>query len=97
MPYVTDGPTLRNLYFVHVVNKTPDASDFEISLDVPQGASALIPVPVMHLESMDDRRIPVVVQMPSKEYAGAPMVVAHTRNKADGVSVTSQLRFLGPD
>lgn len=97
MPYVMDGVELRNQYLVHIVNKTPEAADFSVSLEVPMGAQALVPVPLVHLESLADQRVPVLVQMPASVYLGAPMVVARTVDRATGASVESHLRFLGPD
>jgi cytochrome c oxidase accessory protein FixG len=97
LPFIADLGVLRNQYLVHVVNKTAVASDFAISMDVPPGASAIIPVPLVHLGSLEDRRVPVVVQMPGADYRGAPMVVAHTVDQGSGEAVDSSLRFLGPD
>jgi len=97
LPYTLEGGRVRNQYLVHVFNKTPAAADFELSVEAPAGASALVPVPLLHLESLADQRVPVVVDMPAAAYAGAPMVVLHTRERQDGSRVDSRLRFLGPE
>jgi len=97
MPYIMDGSELRNQYLIHIVNKTPRAADFSVSLDVPPGAVAVVPVPLVHLDSLADQRVPVLVRMPAAAYLGQPMVVARTVDRDGGAAVESKLRFLGPD
>ena len=101
-PYVVEQEggiaVIRNQYLVHVVNKTPQMSSFEIRATVPEGATALLPIPVVALESLSDQRLPLVISMPQARYQdeGTFDIVVQTRDQTTGFIVTSQLRFLGP-
>ncbi|MFI0606468.1 MAG: cytochrome c oxidase accessory protein CcoG [Anaerolineae bacterium] len=101
-PYVVEQEggiaVIRNQYLVHVVNKTPQRSSFEIRATVPDGATALLPIPVVALESLSDQRLPLVISMPQARYQdeGTFDIVVQTRDQTTGLTVTSQLRFLGP-
>ena len=95
-PYVIENGQLRNAYMMHIFNKTNRRSEFEIQAQLPEGAKALLPVPLVALDSLDDRRLPLVVQMPLKEFHGEFDVTVVTRDKSDGRTVTSKLRFTGP-
>ena len=50
------------------------------------------------LESLSDQRLPLVISMPQARYQdeGTFDIVVQTRDQTTGLTVTSQLRFLGP-
>lgn len=95
-PYVIEDGALRNQYFVHVVNKTPRRSTFEIHPTLPDGVTAIVPIPSVELDSLTDMRLPLVVSMPAASYTHEFEVVVDTVDRATGQTVTSQLRFIGP-
>lgn len=95
-PFVIDGPKIRNAYLLHVVNKTRDTTTFDLSLALPTGTTALLPVPTVTLPSLGDIRIPVVVERPFPVSGGEFDVKAKTLDRATGRVVESQLRFLEP-
>jgi cytochrome c oxidase accessory protein FixG len=96
LPYVLEGGLIRNQYLLHVFNKTPHRSSFDISVHLPEGATALLPVPTVELDSLKDMRIPLVVQMPQAGYKGEFDVEVSTHDRATAAAVVSKLRFLGP-
>ncbi|MFN8422303.1 MAG: cytochrome c oxidase accessory protein CcoG [Anaerolineae bacterium] len=95
-PYVLEDGAYRNSYFVHVVNKTPHRSTFEIHPVLPEGATAIVPIPSIDLDSLTDQRIPLVVRMPVAAYEHEFDVVVETRDALSGRTVSSRLRFTGP-
>ncbi len=101
-PYVVeeidDEDVIRNQYFIHLVNKTPRRSSFEIRATVPEGATALLPIAVVELESLGDQRVPLVVSMPEERYEeqGTFDIVVETRDLTSEATVSSRLRFIGP-
>jgi cytochrome c oxidase accessory protein FixG len=96
MPYVLDGGEIRNSYVLHLVNKTNKSGTFELNLVLPEGAKALTPVPSIQLDSLDDRRLPMVVTMPRDQYKGEFEVISRTKEVETGKVVESRLRFVGP-
>jgi polyferredoxin len=96
MPYFADGDRLRNAYVIHVVNKTRHSSDFDLSLRLPEGAEAIVPVPSVQLKSLADIRIPISISMRQSDYRHGVEVIASTRDRRSGKVVESRLRFLGP-
>lgn len=96
MPYVLERGSYRNSFLLHVFNKTPHEAQFEISLQLPDGAKALIPVPKLTLPSFGDIRIPVDVELPQALWKGEFEVLARTVNDSNGDTIVSVLRFLGP-
>lgn len=101
-PYVIeeDGEEelIRNQYFVHVVNKTPRRSRFDLRVLLPEGAEALLPLPSVEVDSLADQRIPLVVSLPEEAYEalGPFDVQLETRDAESGRVVRSKLRFVGP-
>lgn len=96
LPYVQDGTKLRNLYLLHLVNKTPDTSEFSIQMVLPQTATAIIPVQHLRLESLRDQRLPLNVELPKADYTGEFDVLVRTTDLSTQKVVESRLRFLGP-
>lgn len=90
--------TIRNQYFVHVVNKTPRHSRFDLKVLLPEGAEALLPLPSVEVDSLADQRIPLVVSLPMEAYEalGPFDVEVETRDAQSERVVRSRLRFLGP-
>lgn len=97
-PYVVDAGSYRNQYLVHVVNKTPRPSTFELRVVLPPatGATAVVPIPAVALPSLGDQRVPVTVSVPQAAYDGGFEVTVETRDTATGAVVTSRLAFIGP-
>ena len=96
MPYVLERGQYRNSYLLHIFNKTPHAARFGIHLDLPDGATAILPVPLVSLESLKEIRVPLDVELPAALWKGDFVVVARTVDLEDGRTVASQLPFLGP-
>jgi cytochrome c oxidase accessory protein FixG len=96
-PYFLDRGLIRNQYFLHVVNKTPQSGHFEITLEgLPPKANVILPVKTLRLPSLGDIRLPVNVELPQEAYRGEFEVLAVTRERESGKEVRSSLRFVGP-
>lgn len=95
-PFVLDRGRIRNAYVIHLVNKTRDRADFSISLDLPAGATAVIPMPTVTLDSLADIRLPILVEMEQAGFKGEFDVVSKAKNLQSGQVVESHLRFLAP-
>ena len=95
-PYVLERGQYRNSYLLHVFNKTPHAARFAISLVLPAGARAIVPVPLLQLESLKEARVPLDVELPVALWKGEFVVLAQAQKLDNGAVVESQLRFLGP-
>jgi cytochrome c oxidase accessory protein FixG len=96
LPYVLEAGRLRNAYVLHVVNKTRDASEFDLKLELPAEAHANVPVPSVQLPSLGDIRLPLIVDLPKDAYRNGSEVVVRTLDRRSGREVESRLRFLGP-
>lgn len=96
-PYVVDAGHYRNQYVVHVVNKTPQRTTFDLTVVLPDAAAtAVVPIPSVTLDSLGDQRVPVTVSVPMAAYRGAFDVTVETRDTATGAVVASDLAFIGP-
>lgn len=96
-PYVVDAGHYRNQYVVHVVNKTPQRTTFELTVVLPDAAAtAAVPIPSLTLDSLGDQRVPVTVSVPVAAFRGAFDVTVETRDTATGAVVASDLAFVGP-
>jgi hypothetical protein len=96
LPYVLEGGRLRNAYVLHLVNKTRDPANFDLVLQLPQGASAIVPMPTVSLPSLGDIRLPLSVDMDAQAFQAGQDVVAKTTDRQSGQVVESHLNFLGP-
>lgn len=96
LPYATANGVLRNHYLLHVVNKTPRATEFRVEVDLPPGATAIVPVPRLSLGSLQSQRLPLNVELPKEAWKGSFEVAVRTTDLGTGKTVVSRLRFLGP-
>jgi len=96
LPYVMLGDGIRNQYLLHVVNKTPRAGRFRVELVLPAGATGLIPVKELQLDSLQATRLPLDVDLPKQAFTSEFEVLARTTELGSGKVVESRLRFLGP-
>ena len=94
----TDEAVIRNQYFIHLVNKTPQRSRFDLQVLLPEGAEAVLPQPSLEVDSLADQRIPLVVSLEMEDFRALDPfdVVVETRDSLSGRVVRSQLRFVGP-
>ena len=97
-PYALDNGTVRNAYNIHVVNKQNRRVVFHIEPVTQQGASYVIPLPVVTLDSLAGTNSPVFVTVPEAQFHGDFTV--RLRVRAEGLADTEirtvEAPFLGP-
>ena len=95
-PFTVENQVIRNQYLVHVFNKTRSEARFKLEISAVPGAQIVMPIPEITLGSLEDKRIPIMVLVPSADYKGEFLVNLNTTNLSSGDVVPSSLRFLGP-
>ena len=68
MPFVLDGDEVRNQFELHLVNKNPVASTFDIRVLGDDDVKAVIPQHEVHLESLEDLRVPIFLSVEREEF-----------------------------
>ncbi|MEQ1632204.1 MAG: cytochrome c oxidase accessory protein CcoG [Planctomycetota bacterium] len=104
--FVVEDGRLRNLMQLHLVNKLPTTALFRVTATSPAGVEITIAQSELRLESLQDQRIPVVVQMPVSAFVeGSEVhlrVVAAAETTADQdaqpapIEITTKAAILGP-
>lgn len=61
VPYLVEGDEVRNLFEVHLINKSPQPETFVLEVQTPFSARVALPPMPIRLESLADARIPLVV------------------------------------
>jgi len=94
--YVLDATTIRDQFELHVVNKHVDPAEFELTVDVPDGASVVISQPHIRLGSLESLRTPIFVTVDRKSYAGPFDIKLTLSDETSGRARTLVGHFLGP-
>jgi cytochrome c oxidase accessory protein FixG len=96
--FVLEGERLRNLMQLHVVNKLPEAADFTVVAVAPDGVLATVSQGALRLLSLQDQRIPIVLQMPAAAYQeGLEVEFVVTAKTADAShEQRTKVAVLGP-
>lgn len=95
-PYTLEDGAIRNAFRIHVVNKTAHAETYRIEAEGAEGATFVIPLATMRLESMEDRYAPVFVTMPAAAYRGdGPITFRVVSESEPGAPKTVTATFLG--
>lgn len=96
--FVVEQGRIRNLLQLHLVNKLPATTAFHIEVVGPIGAEVTVAQHAVTLLSLQDQRIPVIVQIPEASFA--PGTEVELRIRADAaagpVEVGAHAPFLGP-
>ncbi len=94
--YVLDATTIRDQFELHVVNKHVDPAEFDLTVDVPDGASVVLPQPHIHLGSLESLRTPIFVTVDRKSYTGPFDIKLTLSDETSGRERTLVGHFLGP-
>ncbi len=96
--FVIEGERVRNLLQLHLVNKLAAAATFTVEAEGPDGAEITIAQREVRIESLEDQRIPVVVQIPTGSFVPGSELRLRVRTVgADGpVEMTACGTLLGP-
>jgi len=96
-PYVLDGESVRNGFDVHLVNKMGSHQAFDLTVDAPPGASVVLPLSHVELDSLAEAHASLFVVAPRTLHLHDAVVhVSVARAGTDGTDrVDSNVRFLG--
>ena len=97
-PYVIDEQTVRNQYFVRLVNKRNTPARFTLAIT---GAPAELRVVgfdgEVEVGAMGELVHPLVLQQPRRSYSGPFHFVVMVRDTAENFQLTRAVEFLGPE
>jgi hypothetical protein len=98
-PYTVEEGQLRNALQIHLVNKRASARSYHVEVDAAPAMTAIVPLPVVSVDSMGSVRIPVFLSVPQEAFKGDFPV--RVRVVADGAAdpataKTLTASFLGP-
>jgi cytochrome c oxidase accessory protein FixG len=101
MPYLLEEGRIRNLYTLHIQNKSPEAGVYFLEASLPEGTTGtppefLLPQPRMEIESLADARIPVFAYVGREEFESAFPIEFTVTDSASGRSERVEARFRGP-
>jgi cytochrome c oxidase accessory protein FixG len=94
VPYVLEEGRVRNQFEVHVVNKAPEAQDFLIQVRGPEGLDVQLATPAVHIESLEQRDVPLVLVLPQAQAKGRidmDLIVT-----SQGIAKHTSIPFVGP-
>ncbi len=102
LPFTLEGDRIRNLYTLHLQNKSADARTFLIgapddaSAALGEGVVFIIPQPSLRLDGLGDRQLPLFVELPRSAYGGPVDFEIVVQDSAGGRPILVPLRFRGP-
>lgn len=101
MPYTIEEGTIRNLFNIHVQNKTEEDRVYRIEPDITDGPGApapgiLISQGRVRLEGFADATIPVFVTLPRDLYSESFPISFTVRDSLSGEARRVEMHFLGP-
>ena len=101
MPYTIDAGNIRNLYTMHLQNKTDEEKVYFISaaddaLEGYEGVSYIIPQPRIALQPLGDQQLTLFAIMPKSSYSLPEDFHFAFTDSATGVVQKNKVRFRGP-
>lgn len=96
-PYVLVNDMVRNQLILHLFNKSSEAVQYKIQLDLPVAGNVILPLQELELAALSDRRIPFFVEIPREHVAKAMSFQLVVTQKASGERVVTSVPFLSPD
>jgi cytochrome c oxidase accessory protein FixG len=96
-PYTIESGSLRNAFDLHLVNKRGGREAFLLSVDVPDGIDAVLPVTRVEIDSLADTHVPLFLTMAQARFHGDVAArIRVTREASDGRdAVFAPITFLG--
>jgi cytochrome c oxidase accessory protein FixG len=98
LPFTIEGESLRNLYTLHLQNKTDAAHRYRIepAPGAPAGLSFIIPQPELALGALEDGQVPLFALLPRADYTNAFDFDLLVTELESGNQRRLALRFRGP-
>ncbi|XXF79915.1 cytochrome c oxidase accessory protein CcoG [Myxococcaceae bacterium GXIMD 01537] len=95
-PYVLDAGTVRNQFELHLVNKNPEDTTFEIRVTSPVPAQVVLPQAEVKLGSLENFRLPLFVTVEAGARPWPFELTVEVTDRASGEVKRLPARFLGP-
>lgn len=95
-PWVLDGEWVRNQFELHLVNKSPVASTFQLEIRAPAKAEFVVPIREVELAPMQGTRLPVFAGVRRAELAGPFDVTVEVVDMGSAQALETGARFLAP-
>jgi cytochrome c oxidase accessory protein FixG len=101
MPYTIEEGMIRNLYSLHLQNKTDRTGVYFVApaagaLADREGVEYIIPQPRIELERLGDRQLAMFVMMPRSSYVMPEEFEISVTDSASGLEQRIKVRFRGP-
>jgi cytochrome c oxidase accessory protein FixG len=101
LPFTIENGTIRNLYTLHLQNKTDRARVYKVApgagaLAGQAGVEYIIPQDRLELPALADRQMTAFVTMPMSSYREGEAFAFTVTDSISGVSQDISVRFLGP-
>lgn len=101
LPFTIDGDNIRNLYTMHLQNKSDETKVYFIeaaddALAGHSGAHYIIPQPRVQLDALSDQQLTLFAIMPKSEYSLPEDFHFAFTDSATGVVQKKKVRFRGP-
>lgn len=95
-PYLLAEGMVRNQFTIHLINKTPQTTDFAIEVTPPPEALVTLALHTVTLESLADRMIPVFVSLPQHAYRKDLVIEVKVTDRVSQKTAVRRMPFLGP-
>ncbi len=101
VPFVIDDGKIRNLYTLHLQNKTTESRTYRVGDGAtPEGGGPSVEFIIPHreiaLEGMKDVEVPIFAIVSREDYNGAFELVFPVSDTESGTTCEVQVRFRGP-
>lgn len=96
MPYVLEGGRIRNLYTLHLQNKTDAAVEYRISPPSGEALEIIIAQPRVAIPGMGDAEVPVFAFLPLEAYEHPFPLRFRVKPVAGGEEQELEVTFRGP-
>jgi hypothetical protein len=97
-PYIVHYTTVRNQFFVRIVNKRTEPARFLLKLEqAPASLRQTGLTGVIELPALGEVVEPLILQVARSEFQGPFLFKASLKPVAGGPSIDRQVDFLGPD
>jgi len=97
-PFLIGEASIRNQFELHLVNKNPDASSFRVQVvnGDDRGMKVTMPHEDVELDSLQDYRLPIFVEVPKERFGGPFEVEVRVLDGGSERERTVRGTFLGP-
>jgi hypothetical protein len=96
LPFVMEEGRIRNLYTLHVQNKSDAQRIYRIAPVAREGLEWIVPVPRLALDGLADDRVPLMASVPREDWSAPFDLRVVVTDSLAGASRDIALRFRGP-